>query len=716
MPKHEFEELAANAAAGLRNDQELFLDVKLELQSHLDDKAEQFARDGHSPAESRELAGKSFGSPMDVAAEILAANKRRMRFRSLMRLTLGALLVPVAVLMALYAGYGRMVRLQELGLITNSLVGAQQGSSIRRLPALPFQKTSVKKPSARSLARALGGGHDNIASIRGYWETHQDEPDSHKYYAYYALFLDAKLDKNYVEAMRLGEHIEPENALYNINLANYYLDRGMRAKMEKSDDEEQTDTLLDRRAFEAGITELRKAAAKPYLRTYQAEVIRKKRNSLPQPRLTEDYMAYIGLATSELFPQFITDRNLARKIPGCARILHAEGRTAEAEAVMDTWEPYARFLTADNRTMYIQVLVASAAAKILTKEAPDVYEQLGARAKAEESRRAFKQFESITQEWHAGQERNRKYATSQLRQHGSTIATILFPVFCGDTPTGQELAPGRMHEHVMAEEGAMNVLLVLLVLALIGTLAQGVVWLYRLRRAGSVPILLLPPTKVVARAILLGVALPVVAYWLYSRMPVSGGREFSLTSYMWPRFAAEMLVVAIIVLWLPSHILRKYIRRRCGELEIPVPEVKDEAATNRRVRAAVFAGLVLVGAAIFAPVVEWPHIRAAGVAMGVVLIIWALLYARDMRKDYGLYYGTVARSLAPLYALSVLLLSLTAQPWLVYNEAKCLRNDTLIYGHLADRRSETVSFTAIEMRATQDYSDKLLKALDDVKK
>ena len=138
-----------------------------------------------------------------------------------------------------------------------------------------------------------------------------------------------------------------------------------------------------------------------------------------------------------------------------------------------------------------------------------------------------------------------------LREHGSLLANLYaisnytLPTLPA-MPSPQELTPGRMHEHVLAEEIAVQGVLLLLVLALLGTLAQGALWLYRLRRASAIPFLLLPPAKVMLNAVLLGIALPMLVYWLYSRCPVLGGREFSWSSDMWPRFIVELCVLGIL--------------------------------------------------------------------------------------------------------------------------------------------------------------------------
>ncbi len=128
-----------------------------------------------------------------------------------------------------------------------------------------------------------------------------------------------------------------------------------------------------------------------------------------------------------------------------------------------------------------------------------------------------------------------------------------------------------MHEHVLAEEVAVQGLLLLLVLALLGTMAQGVLWLYRMRRAASIPFLLLPPAKEIFRALLLGIALPMLVYWLYTRCPIIGGREFNWSGGMRPRFVIELGLLSFLMLWLPARFIRRYLHRRCDELGIALP-------------------------------------------------------------------------------------------------------------------------------------------------
>ncbi len=177
----------------------------------------------------------------------------------------------------------------------------------------------------------------------------------------------------------------------------------------------------------------------------------------------------------------------------------------------------------------------------------------------------------------------------QARWPRSSIPATLSP---------QQMTPGRMLEHVLVEEVAVQLLLLLLLLALLGAVVQGTLWLFRLRRAAAVPILLLPPAKVLLRALLLGIALPMLLYWLYTRCPVIGGREFGWSSGMRPRFMLELCVLGLLMLWLPALIIRRYLARRCADLGIALPTRREERLTNWQVRGAGAAALLLLAAAM----------------------------------------------------------------------------------------------------------------------
>ncbi len=784
MTDQPFEKLAEQAASGLKGDQELYLDVKQELRSHLEEKAEKFTHEGHSEDESADLARKSFGSPLDVAADLLNANKRRMKLRALFRLAFGALIVPVAILLALYLGYGRLARMHVLATGFTGPVGV-------RLPPAPFYGMEYfDDPAHLGAIPELVGGESHAQDILRYWEAHKQDPDGRIYYAYYALFLKTDDERTYVDAMRQGERLEPENAFYNVMLAEWYLRRGMISRGEgpAKYGEVAKDEVLDQRLFGLGIVELRKAMSKPYLHTHQAEVVRRKLDAMPSPLLTEQYMARVALAAGELLPHLARYRALARKMPGCARILISQGKTVEAEAVMDTWRPYSDLLLSDSDTGMIHGLVTAACGTILAKEAAGVYDQLGAKTKAEDARRtlgrlrAFRKAQTKARRQVTGETQIDSFGFEMprtrepLTQHGSFLAKFFMPVLVETKITPQELTPSRMHEHVMAEEILMQVLMIVFALLLLLAIASGFLWMLRLRRAASAPLLLVLPAHEVLWVLLMGIMLPMAVYWVYSRMPIIGGREFGLTSTMWPRFVLEYLILGIAMVAIPITMVRRRTRQRCLDLDVPIPDSRQEIASYWRVWASLPIAAVIAAIAIhgedpygksdllsadgqamffvFVAVLLVTLIAAAirqgigrlllifvlpaglliysmldyglmslhqqdsvlrlgGLALAAALAVSGAIYAIRHRGEHGLYFGTLARSIAPVCALAIIFMSLTIQPWLMFNEAQWLRRDTVGIGYLANPGRSQMAFSLPEAREIHAYNESLRKALEE---
>ena len=710
MEEHTFEKLAADAAAGLQADQEVYRDVTQELHTFLEDKAERYRREGHSDEESVALAKKAFGSPLDVAAELLTANRGRLRLRALLRIGFNAVIIPLAVLLALYTGYGRLARLQG----TNAWLSETTSSEPTvELPTLPFlgleRETDLRKNT--TLIGQLYGSPGNADAIRRYWQAHRSEPDSQMIYAYFAVFDTPQTEEQYVRDMRLGEQIEPQNALYNVLLADYYLKRGVLSKEDNRQNDLQPDgdLLLDRRAMELGIAEMRKAAVKPYLRDYQMEILKKRLDSLPRPLLTEDYLTRLNISAGVMFPEFVHFRDVARKTLAAARLLAAEGRSVEAEAVMDTGRPYSLLLARDNNAHLIGVLVSQAIAILVAQDGAQVYRQLGKPAKAREAQAAFERLQELKTARKRGKTTGVVYEKDP-EQHASQYADILLPVFPlpNKVPpiTDRDLKPSRMHEHVLYEETGVGLLQSVLALLLLGTVLQGILWHFRLRGASSVPLLLLPPAREFIRVLWWGLVLPILVYAVYSRLPIIGGREFNWSAHWW-RFGPELLVLGILVLWLPARMIHRCVRRRCDDLDISMPPACEERSVSLRVRGMVYTAIVLAVIALGLPVASTPAaVKLGGIVIALLLIVLGVRYAAASRRDYGLYYGTLARSLAPLYAFAILLLALTVQPLLLSREAAWLRKDTLMWGH------GSTLCTSIEARVAQDYSRQLVQILE----
>jgi hypothetical protein len=300
-----------------------------------------------------------------------------------------------------------------------------------------------------------------------------------------------------------------------------------------------------------------------------------------------------------------------------------------------------------------------------------------------------------------------------LKQSEAVLAGYMLPVFGDKKLSYAELEPSRMHEYVMAEEAFVQILSSLFTLLLVSTLLQGAIWLIRLRRASAVPILLMPPGKVVLRTFLLGILLPMGVYLIYSRLPVLSGRDMSLLGGgMYRRMALEMIALGAAMLWVPVRTIRRYIRRRCAELGVDIPETRDELVTNTKIWLSVLGLLCL---AAFSFTILMPismFISTVGIATSMVVAGYVVFYFGRRQGRYGLYYGTLARSMAPMYAITVMLLSLTVQPYLMYNEASLLAKDPVMFGQLRHTEDEVVGCSGVEVKAANTYTRLLDEAVN----
>jgi hypothetical protein len=216
-----------------------------------------------------------------------------------------------------------------------------------------------------------------------------------------------------------------------------------------------------------------------------------------------------------------------------------------------------------------------------------------------------------------------------------------------DTSDSGLLTPQRTMGHKLMEEFALDLLLVLLGLGILVASAVQFLLLSQQRHAGAVPILLVSGWKQLVRVLLLGVVVPLAGYAVYTLLPFSG-RAYSVEA-IFPRFVIEMLLLGGVVTVVPGVLMARLMRKRCLRLHIPVPE-RRMRRTERR------------------------------------------------QAQYRLYYGTIARSLVPLYALVLILAAALCKPVLAYQEHKAYTQDRLFFVHPGETMSRLEADTFTKLR------------------
>ena len=101
-------------AGGLCDDPELMLDVRSELASHFEAAMEEYTSQGVPESEALERVIAQFGSVAEVADGLTLANSRRVGRRGVARLVAQRLIVPIAVCIALLAGWNAWERVNHL--------------------------------------------------------------------------------------------------------------------------------------------------------------------------------------------------------------------------------------------------------------------------------------------------------------------------------------------------------------------------------------------------------------------------------------------------------------------------------------------------------------------------------------------------------------------------------------------------------------------------
>ena len=233
------------------------------------------------------------------------------------------LLIPVIIL-AIVLGYNRNVFIAQWLRLSDIDIGSTT-LSLKPTPGFPSfgsETLSARMPVLKALPRR------NAGDTHRFWEAHRTDADGPAYYAFYLSRAENySTEQHYLDALHQGEQIEPENALYPLMQACIYLNAGMYARTEKSRSSESplTDDLLNEQDFAKGLSALRAAMAKPYLRTYDARVKQIAYSSIPPPLLTDDYLIQYLAFANDFSTQINLERSLARKIGGCARILRQQG-------------------------------------------------------------------------------------------------------------------------------------------------------------------------------------------------------------------------------------------------------------------------------------------------------------------------------------------------------------------------------------------------------
>ncbi|MEI8078262.1 MAG: hypothetical protein WCH61_01380 [bacterium] len=701
------ERYLAAATAGLRADRELELEAQAKLRSQIEAQLAATAKTAAgNGAAADPVADVLAGLPpaATAAAELAVANGTRMQQRTRLRRLGRGLLIPAAVLAALYAADPTPLvnlltvddeRIDKLGwrdntppkwsvLITLSKASWYPGNWPKRSPKLTPDQLLILKGDLRRT--------DPAQQQRAIWEAY---PENKVYYHNYLTqrqwrLLTSDLDSDNAWAMAAideGRKLDLANARFDYILALRLLKQAttIDAKRTGKDAKGRQQYALswiikDRAKLDQAMALLRSGLAKPEFRRYGREMVLERLRLMAPPQNMADNwgQTIMVINTTTTFDR--TDlRTLANASVLYAGQLVREGRTTEAEPFLNAWRTLAIQLGHDIFGWYEAGMIGDFA-QVGMDHAAKGWWEAGPSAQAEQTRNQAERQDAPMANYH------RHYIPqwhSTIETFGGLVA-LMWLYTPGQTLSSMDLAPERMVEYIQAERCVIGMAAIGLLLTM-AVCALGY-WRWRLAAADAAdrPLLLLPGWRDTLRILACGTLLPMLAYHAYNRWLPGTSHSYSPT-IGWPLMTTETLLFLLLlfggILWLTAQT----VRCRCRELGISVP---SPYKSNFRWWTAVgLAGLLVAG--LMGGMLAWP-INLAGPANGVlimlsldllavvilvVLVLWTLLAGIC---DFGLYHGSLARTLIPCSALSLICLSLLGKSYLNMEEARWVRCDTVV--------------------------------------
>ena len=677
-----------DATLGLKDDAELRLDVRAELRSHLEESIAANEADGKTREESLELAQRAFGPVAEVASDLVEANQRRMKLRALARLAVRRLLVPASVLMA-FIVLSRMVPLRGAIGLFEALAGNDHHRQERALDWTLRDLTADE----RFLFQGDRTRATEAQQQRAIWES---RPDRAVYYANYIghLLTDPKARGDldfFEEEVRRGMELDPHNGRYSVLLAGLWAQSACDLEWDTGNTREATEdglgelVITDRDLLDRAMAELLAGLEKPTYSTHTKDMLRERLAVFSPAKCFEQWMSATAWAMATLLPHLSMHRDLARKTVCYGELLIKEGNVEGGERILDVWYPLAVKASEDAFTL-IEMLVACAVVRIGKQYGAAAYERLGRHTKAavirRRAERLLEPFEGyINRRQSAASDRFQ----SRLLHSGGIFDRRFVPALPPEVLPEVDLGAGRWLEHVLVEQTAVTCYVMVLAALMLFSLRATIHW--RRRSAGAMaPLLLLPPWRAMLRIQVMGVLLPLLVFYFYTRYCGFAGRGFGFT-YRWPRFVGELLLLGTAILLLTRRMAARAIRQRCQELDIPVPpDARSSVIWWPAIMLAWAWPAVMLAGTVCLSLKEdvasdaaWtasPTLWGTAVISLLVASLAGAIGWLVSARSHGLYHGTIARSQIPIFAAVILVISVVALPYLRWTESRLLQSQT----------------------------------------
>ena len=538
-------------------------------------------------------------------------------------------------------------------------------------------------------------------------------PDDKIFLANYILGLFSsdrrKEDKkqHLLQEIAFAKQKEPENALYNYLAASIYFSKGCRwGYIHKNKRKKKKDKykfkIINPEYMKLGVAEFLKGTKKKYCKSYCWDMLGKRLDIMGKPKTLKENLDQLMLAASVLLPQLNAYRRNAVCAWRYAKSLQENGKNQEALAIIKPWKIYVRQTNTDCVSL-IDVLVSMAIIEQAKKKIPAIYRKAGKDSLAESSEKLLNKLAKVRAQWKAGIAKSKQINKEVLAKSG-VITKELLPALGNISIQQKDLIVTNKIEYNTLEKAKASLLTIIMLAGLILASLSAVFWRIRAKQKA---ILLSPSLKTVGKIFLIGFVAPVCLYLL---IIIAGGHEYNISRNMFGVICQNLIVISIIPLIMFLSI-KRYVKRRCCELDVATPQAK---LSKTLCAIAIIFYSLLTGFSIFQvhkvktnySILSVLVLTIIGVF--IILLVIALVkfvFSSFASKKYALYYGTLAKTTVPILALAIIFINIIIVPFLNFRECNLLEQEKIIFGDFKH-------MTPIEGKITSKLKDKLMNILD----
>ena len=557
------DKLIERATARLGGDRELQLDIAQELRSHLADADEEYRSAGFDADQAAAEARRAFGDPDELAAQLLRANRSRMRVRAAVRWSARAVLVPASlgIILALGMHLYHAVRPHWSRPSSLSVYAGLTADQVYFLRGDPNATDEV--------ARAK--------SISDRW------PDDPALYARYVMDMVREYSpqtnrgpaaQSVLDTLDRGEQIDPSNAWYNFLKASVLV----RASCRTPDDFPFTNEdskgrlvgirkdvgrieILDEAGMKRAVDEVFKGIAKPLCTSRRRELAEGRLKLLGRPEGLVGVFDKYFVGTEGPFHCNDYPVQFGRMLLAYAA-RQAEAGDANAPALTR-----AVALMASQRGSETDLLVEVLCADIVIRDAlacrVHVRQALGQEDLARADRDEL-------EHWMAGQDRVQHdidHAERMDMRRAGLLGAVCAPDWSSTRSQSYFTPMKRVEFTVALQFGLIALLAVLTLLGLVFSAAAVETLLARRPNKG---LLVFLGWRKMARIVLLAVVVPLGLYGFYAWVQFAPADTYGL-NYSLGRVLLEWTAVIVSVAVLLIGLSYRAIRRRAAEIGLAVP-------------------------------------------------------------------------------------------------------------------------------------------------